>query len=161
MSNFKKNLRGYVRYATPKSDVVLQRTDLLVSVILRLGARQCPMVTLRSDDSSHRDSSQESPMVSIYFIIIIHSQFRIIFLILLDEFLKDKVPKFDDSVLLMKSLRNRATCWNPICVFEAAKPIQYNLQYNQKDVETLLQLREKKDNYRVPIITTYYSVLKN
>lgn len=68
------------------------------------------MVTLRSDDSSHRDSSQESPMVSIYFIIIIHSQFRIIFLILLDEFLKDKVPKFDDSVLLMKSLRNRATC---------------------------------------------------
>lgn len=68
------------------------------------------MVTLRSDGSSHRDSSRESPMVSIYFIIIIHSQFRIIFLILLDEFLKDKVPKFDDSVLLMKSLRNRATC---------------------------------------------------
>lgn len=90
--------------------MVLQRTDLLVSVILRLGARQSPMVTLRSDDSSHRDSSQESPMVSIYFIIIIHSQFRIIFLILLDEFLKDKVPKFDDSVLLMKSLRNRAKC---------------------------------------------------
>lgn len=99
-----------VRYATPKFDVVLQRSDLLVSVILRLGARQSPMVTLRSDGSSHRDSSRQSPMVSSNFIIIIHSQFRIIFLILLDEFLKDKVPKFDDSVLLMKSLRNRAKC---------------------------------------------------